>query len=222
MRIQALTLLSITLLVGCQNPVTKAVNKVEYSAYELVGIQKRDLLKTRVDDTREEQKQAGKDFQDALAKLKAVYGFNGGKLENKYDELKSSYEKSSHQAEVVHKSIRKVQTVAKDLFDEWDKEIGEISTESLKDKSRESLEQTKERFSKLDQNLKKSESRMDSVLQILKDHVLFLKHNLNAKAIGSLKGESTKIQSNVEDLVQEMNKSIQAADQFIKEMPSNN
>lgn len=207
-------------LFACQNPITRAVRKVEYSAYELIGIQKRDLLKTRVDDAREEQQEAGEKFQDALTKLKAVYGFQGGKLEKEYDGLKASYDRSYHQAENVRKSIRKVENVADDLFREWENEIGEIGTESLRSRSRETLRATKARYEELHRALKSSEGKMDPVLKKLNDQVLYLKHNLNARAIGSLKKESSNIQGEIESLVQEMNRSISEADQFIKNMES--
>ena len=51
---------------------------------------------------------------------------------------------------------------------------------------------------------------MDPVLKKFKDQVLYLKHNLNAKAIGSLK---------IASLIKEMNKSVASADQFIQKMP---
>jgi hypothetical protein len=59
---------------------------------------------------------------------------------------------------------------------------------------------------------------MDPVLSKLGDQVLFLKHNLNAQAIGSLKGEETRIQGEISSLISEVNKSIAAADQFIKKL----
>lgn len=205
-------------LPACENPLKKAARKVEYSAYELVGIQKRDLLKTRVDDARDEQKEAGEDFKDALQQLKAIYGFKGGKLEKQYDSLKSSYERAAHQADDVHKAVRKVETVAKDLFNEWENEIGEIETASLKERSRKTLAQTKARYEELHATLKAAEERMDPVLRKFRDQVLYLKHNLNAKAIASLKGESLSIQGDIESLIADMNKSIASAESFIRTM----
>jgi hypothetical protein len=211
----------LTLLIpitACENPLKKAARNVEYSAYELVGVEKRDLLKKRVDKAREEQKEAGKDFQDALARLKAVYGFEGGKLEKEYDRLNDSYQKASDQAQNVHQSIDRVETVAKDLFAEWEKEIDQMETASLKSKSRQQLAQTQNKYAEMDAALKKSESKMGPILQKLKDHVLYLKHNLNAQAIASLKGEAGHIQGDIETLINDMNKSIESADQFIKSM----
>ena len=204
---------------SCQNPITKAVRNVEYSAYEMVGIQKRDLLKTRVNDAREEQKEAGENFQDALQQLKKVYGLEGGELERKYDSLKGSYDRAFHQADSVRKSIRKVEFVAGDLFKEWDKEIDEIETSGLKQKSREQLAVTQRKYNELHERLKSSERQMDPVLRKLNDNVLYLKHNLNAKALASLKTETGRIQGEIESLIRDMNKSIESAESFIKDMP---
>jgi ElaB/YqjD/DUF883 family membrane-anchored ribosome-binding protein len=199
--------------------IDRAAKNTTYSAYELVGVQKRDLLKKRVDKARDEEKEAGEKFQDALSRLKAVYGFEGGNLEKEYNTLKSSYDRAQDQAANVHKSILQVESVAEDLFAEWEKEIGQIETASLRNKSRESLTNTRHRYGLLHNSLKASEERMDPVLHKLNDQVLYLKHNLNAQAIASLKGETVSIEGDIAKLIAEMNKSIEAADQFIKQMP---
>jgi hypothetical protein len=61
---------------------------------------------------------------------------------------------------------------------------------------------------------------MKPVLAAFKDHVLFLKHNLNAQAIASLKGELDTIEDSVAALVFDMEKSIKEANEFIEQMDS--
>lgn len=207
--------LILPLLVGCQNPLKKAVRNVEYSAYELVGVQKRDLLKTRLIDVRDDQQKAGEEFQDALTRLRTTYGSSGSQFEKQYDSLKASYDRSQSRAEAVHKSVKKVENVAKDLFDEWDKEIDQIETQSFKQKSRQSLKTTQTHFSQLLKALNVAESKMDVVLKKLKDYTLFMKHNLNAQAIDTLKKESDRIQVDIDQLKKDMDKSIEASQQFI-------
>lgn len=192
---------------------------VMYSAYEKVGIQKRDLLKKRITTARDDQKEASETFTDALDKLRAVYAVDGGELEKRYDKLKSSYDKSVDDADEVKKSIEKVETVAGDLFKEWEKEDGEIQAADLRAKSQKQLNDTKRRYNEMITSLKQSESRMQPVLAAFKDQVLFMKHNLNAQAIASLKGESLKIETNINQLIERMNKSIKDADEFIARLP---
>jgi cell fate (sporulation/competence/biofilm development) regulator YmcA (YheA/YmcA/DUF963 family) len=57
---------------------------------------------------------------------------------------------------------------------------------------------------------------MTPVLKKLKDQVVFLKHNLNAQAIGGLKTEGDQIQNEIKKLITEMKKSNEEAEAFIK------
>lgn len=203
-------------LSGCQSAIEKSARNAGYSLYELVGVEKRDLLRKRITGATEEQKEAGESFTDALDKLQKTYGSEPSKLESKYRELNSAYENSVAQAEEVRSSREKMHTVASDLFAEWKKEIAEMQSADLKTRSRTSLADTKERFDKMHSALKNSEGQMAPVLAKLKDNVLFLKHNLNAKAVGSLKNENARIEGDIKKLLAGMNDSIREAEAFIK------
>jgi len=63
--------------------------------------------------------------------------------------------------------------------------------------------------------MNKSTNGMYPVLAKLNDYVLYLKHNLNAKAIGSLSGEVISIEKDVAKLIKDMNASIDEAQNFI-------
>jgi len=196
---------------GCRSTI--------YSAYETFGVYKRDLLKKRVVAARNEQKEAGEQFKDALAKLRAVYGSTGSDLEKAYDQLKGEYDQSVAKADAVRKRVRDMEVVADDLFKEWEKELKEITSETMRAGSRDQLRQTRNRYEEMHSSLKRAEESMGPVLMKFKDHVLYLKHNLNAQAIAHLKGETTGIQNDIAKLIEDMNKSIQQADAFIKQMP---
>ena len=51
-----------------------------------------------------------------------------------------------------------------------------------------------------------------------RDQVLYLKHNLNARALAAIKGELVKVDAQVDQLVKDMNRSIAEADKFIQSM----
>lgn len=190
-----------------------------YSAWEKMGVYKRDLLKKRVVAARDEQKEAGQQFKDALTRLKELYGFKGGDLEKVYDSLKSDLDRSSSKADAVRKRVKEVEGVSADLFSEWETELKQISSASLRDKSREQLSQTRDRYETLHQALKSAEKSMDPVLAQFRDQVLYLKHNLNAQALSSLQKEALNIQDDITNLLAEMDRSIRQADSFIKQLP---
>lgn len=212
-------LLFIPLLVlGCQSAIDKTVRNAKYSAWEVVGVEKRDLFKRQVSTAKEDQEETGEAFKDALTRLKEVYNFDGGNLEKNYRSLNSSYENTEARVNDVKASISKMENIAGDLFTEWNKEISQISSADLRTKSTARLNETKARYNELHKSLKTSEAKMKPVLVKFKDQVLYLKHNLNAKAVGSLKKESLRIEKDIQSLMEDMNTSIANADQVIKNL----
>lgn len=186
-----------------------------YATMEKFGVYKRDLLKKSVTSARDSQKQASEQFKDALTRLRELYNVQGGELEKTYDALNREYERSVSRANAVHKRVGDMETVARDLFAEWENEIKQISSENLRQSSRQKLQETQQRYDELHTALKRAEQSMDPVLVRFHDQVLFVKHNLNAAAIASLKGETMDIQNEISKLLQEMNTAIAKADTFI-------
>jgi len=66
--------------------------------------------------------------------------------------------------------------------------------------------------------MRQTESKMTPVLTAFHDQVTFLKHNLNARAIGSLKGTSAKISTDVDVLMMQMDSSMSQADALINSL----
>lgn len=195
-----------------------ACDSLYYKTMKKFGMEKRDILVKRVRDARESQEEAKEDFRTALEKFRDVVEFDGGSLEKKYDTLNKELERSEDKAAQVHDRIKKVREVSDDLFKEWQKEIGQYSDKKLKTESERELKETRRRADSLIASMEKAEARITPVLQPLRDRVLFLKHNLNAKAIGALKGELVTVSGNVDSLIADLDQSIKEADAFIKDM----
>jgi hypothetical protein len=191
-----------------------------YSIWETFGKEKRDLLRSNVEKARDAQAEATNQFKDALTHLKELYGFKGGELEKMYDRLKADYDRSSSRAEAVRTRIRKMEQVAGDLFKEWEKEIDQMESASLKSSSRQKLSETRSKYGSLSQSMARAEQSMEPVLRQFRDQVLYLKHNLNAQAIGALKGEAAEIENEIGRLIKDMDASINEADAFIRALPS--
>jgi len=196
------------MLCGCQTTY--------YSVMESLGKEKRHLLRDNVEKARVEQENASEEFKDALTRIKEAYGFEGDELEEFYEGLKQDYEDCEWRAEAVRERIERVETIAGDLFSEWETEIGQISNASLKAESRRSLLETRTRYGRLRDAMLRAESRMGPALSHLRDYVLYLKHNLNARAIGALRSEVDEIEIEVDALIQDMSRSIREADEFLR------
>jgi hypothetical protein len=213
-RVVGLGLVLLTGLVGsgCQSIYNATMENV-------FGYEKRELFKKSVTALQTDQKEAQKEFKDALTRLKELYAFRGGELEAVYQKVKTSYERCESEAKDVGARIATMDDLATAMFREWEKEIQQYTNPNLAASSREQLRTTKERYTQLGRTVRAAEAAMQPVLAQLKDNVLFLKHNLNASAIGSLQGEATTIQAQIEQLLARMNASIAESDSFIKTLP---
>ena len=114
---------------------TAACSSVYYSTWEMLGREKRDLLRSNVKAVQIEQREAADGFEDALDRLRGLYDIDVGDLEKTYD---------------------------------W-----------------------------------------------LRDNVLYLKHNLNAAAVGGLSAEFGTIEADIETLLADMRAFIAEADRFL-------
>ena len=191
---------------------------VKYNALEKVGIHKRDLLVGNVEDARDAQKEAQEEFKDALEQFGSVVRIEETGLKKAYDRLSGEYEDAQAAAEDVSEEIDEVERVADDLFDEWADENKLYTDANLRRDSEASLRNTRERYKELLATMKASEKSMEPVLATFRNNVLYLKHNLNAQAIGSLEGTFSTLQGDVDRLIAQMNRSIERSNQFIREM----
>ena len=207
-----LTLLAIS-LAGCESTY--------YDAMEQFGIHKREILIDRIEDAQTAQEQGQEQFKDALEQFQAVVDFDGGDLEVIYNKLNSEYEDSVDAADTIRERIAGVESVAEALFSEWETELNEYSSAKLKRDSQRQLEQTRRRFTQLMSAMQKAERTIDPVLASLKDNVLYLKHNLNARAIASLKGELSTVNEDVTTLIEAMQTAINESSAFIDQMKNN-
>ena len=188
------------------------------AAMEKMGYAKRDILSSRVKSARDAQEDAKKEIQSALDQFGKVVAYQGGDLEATYKKLNGELQNSEDAAESVRKRIKDVESVADALFSEWRNELGQYSSAELRRKSEDKLTQTKARYTDMLGAMKKAEQRIDPVLKPLRDQVLYLKHNLNARALAAIKGELVKVDAQVDQLVKDMNRSIAEADKFIQSM----
>ncbi|MGH1470880.1 MAG: DUF2959 domain-containing protein [Cellvibrionaceae bacterium] len=198
------------IMMGCESAY--------YNTMENFGVHKRDILVDRVVDARDSQQEAQEQFKSALEEFKAVVNVDGGKLERAYNRLNKEYEGSEESAELIRERIASIESVAGALFKEWEAELKQYSSASLKRESQTQLSATRSKYRQLLAVMRNAESRLTPVLNSMRDQVLYLKHNLNARAIQSLKGEVVTINRDVDHLLAAMEKAIAEADDFIREM----
>lgn len=202
--------LSFFTLTGCQSAY--------YSAMEKVGYHKRDIMIDRVEAAQDSQKDAQQQMQNALEALSAFTQFDGGELERVYERINDQYQLSSEAAEKVNERIAAIEDVADALFDEWQDELQLYTNRQLRHASEQKLKTTKTSYQAMLKAMKHAEQRMTPVLNTLRDNTLYLKHNLNASAVGSLKGEFATLEQDIRTAIAQMHTAIDESDRFLKQL----
>jgi len=192
-----------------------------YGAMEKAGVHKREILVDRVDAAKVSQNEAKEQFKSALEQFSSVVQVDGGELEKVYGSLNREYERCARQAEDVNDRIAKVDDVAHALFKEWKAELRQYSNPGLRDASATQLADTREAYDRLQRTMRRAAATMNPVLDAFRDQVLFLKHNLNAKAIASVQNEAARIEGDVARLIRDMEASIAEAEAFLSSMSGN-
>ena len=203
----------LVVLAGCGNPY--------YSAMEKVGVHKRDIMVDRVESARDAQQDAQEQFKSALEQFDSVVSLEETDLKKACDQLNDEYEECVAIAEKVSNRIDKVESVSEALFDEWADEIKLYENKDLARSSNKQLNDTRSRYEDMLSHMKEAEKSMDPVLRIFRDNVLFLKHNLNAQAIGSLQDEFAGLEVEIDKLIERMNEAIESSNAFIADMQTN-
>ncbi|MBY8083633.1 DUF2959 domain-containing protein [Vibrio fluvialis] len=199
--------LSIFTLTGCQSAY--------YSAMEKVGYHKRDIMVDRVEEAQESQKDAQQELTSALEALSAFTQFDGGELESAYERINDQYQQSEAAAADVHERIAAIEDVADALFEEWQGELALYTSSKLRRASEQKLNTTKASYQTMLKAMKRAEQKMTPVLNTLRDNTLYLKHNLNASAVGSLQGEFATLEQDIRTAITQMNAAIKESDQFL-------
>ncbi|MDH5888581.1 DUF2959 domain-containing protein [Vibrio splendidus] len=202
--------LSIFALTGCQSAY--------YSAMEQVGYHKRDIMVDRVEDAKESQQDAQEEFTSALEALSSLTNFSGGDLEDMYNQINDKYQDSEKAAQNISDRIAAIEDVSDALFAEWQSELDLYTSASLRRSSEQKLRETQSSYKTMLSAMKRAEKKMDPVLNTLRDNTLYLKHNLNASAVGSLQGEFMSLEKDIAYAIEQMNAAIAESDKFLAQL----
>lgn len=209
-----LAVLTCMLLLGTSSGCTS----VYYAGMERMGIPKRDILQRRVTRARDAQEDVKKQFSSALDRFRATVEVKGGELEARYDRLNAELERSEQRADTLEKRIDQLEDVAEALFDEWQGELSQYRRDDLRRASERRLRETRRRYDPMMAAMRRAHAKVHPVLDAFRDVVLALKHQLNARAVESFRGEVAGIEREVDALIRAMNASISAAGTFLQSL----
>jgi len=194
---------------------SKIFRNFYYSARETIGEHKREIVVYQVERACTSLQDTRNEFEDALGKFKSLVNVNETSLEQKYHLLNRQYQFCRSKSDDVSDRIRAIEEVSHALFVEWEGELNEYNDRTLRNNSKQQLKVARQNYARLIKTMRLAEARIQPVLSAFKDQVLYLKHNLNARAISALHHEFIEIGIDISQLIQAMELTIIEASQFV-------
>lgn len=182
---------------------------------ETLGYAKRDLLVERIQNTRDAQIDAKREFRTTADYLARVASTSNDQLEGEYYELKRQIRRSEQRARRMSDGIDSVDAVAQALFDDWKAETGQYKSSRLKEAAAAKKVAMERQYSQLARSMQRAESATTPVLLSFRDQLLFLENNLNSRAVISIKEELPDLQRDLDSMVAEVDRSINQATDFM-------
>ncbi len=194
---------------------SKKIRTAYYSARESIGEHKREIVVYQVELACVSLQETRGEFEDALERFKNLVCINESGLEHKYNLLNRQYQFCRTKSDAVSNRIKAIEEVSEALFLEWENELNEYSNRALRNSSKQQLKAARQNYVRLIKAMQKAESKIQPVLAAFKDQVLYLKHNLNARAIAALQHEFIEISIDISQLIQAMEQTIAEASLFV-------
>jgi ElaB/YqjD/DUF883 family membrane-anchored ribosome-binding protein len=104
---------------------------------------------------------------------------------------------------------------AQGLFAGWSKSAEAISSEDLKKRSLQRLQDTQKRYDRILAEIKKARDQFDPVMKDLGDQVTYLGHDLNPSATASLKPDAAKLNEKAAKLLAQVDEANKTAQDYI-------
>lgn len=194
---------------------SKKIWAAYFNARESIGEHKRAIVVHQVEQACTSLQETRDEFQDALGQLKTLASISETSLDHRYNLLNRQYQFCRTKSENVSNRIRAIESVSEALFQEWEKELNDYSSRALRHSSKQQLKSARQNYARLIKTMQNAENKIQPVLAAFKDQVLYLKHNLNARAIAALQHEFIEIGIDISQLIHAMERTIAEANQFV-------
>ena len=117
-----------------------------------------------------------------------------------YADFVARVEAAEEAAAQLQDSIDPMKDAAKPVFDKWEDEIKEFSSDSMRARSEDRLAATLKRYEQIVESADRAVETLEEVNEGLRDHALFLSHDFNAASLGAIQADVRTLASRAREL----------------------
>ncbi|MCK6460067.1 MAG: DUF2959 domain-containing protein [Planctomycetes bacterium] len=133
-----------------------------------------------------------------------------------YEKLVDTVENSEDQADELRNRIEKMQAEAVPVFDQWTKDLEAYSNPEMRQRSQARLSAARERYDAVVAAVEPVLVEYEAINQSFRDHVLFLKHDMNPAALATIQDDVRRIAKDAASLDGRFNSGRAAAMAYVE------
>ena len=161
---------------------------------------------------------ARQQVKDTLASYNAIMG---GKVDDNkaaYKTLVKAIDQSDKKAMNVRKKMESMQASADTLFGDWESSLATFTSDDMRQRSKERLDDTRERYSEILTAGQKASGEFGPFISTLRDQVRFLGHDLNPAAVSDLEEDAVKLNEQADKVLTTIDDAVKVAEEYIESL----
>jgi len=135
-----------------------------------------------------------------LGSYNTIVGGTSKNVQSDYKKLANALNGTDKKIQSASKGMDSLGKQANKFFIQWEKELAEYSSDSMREKSSARLEAAKEKSRNLAATLGEASEAFAPLMQNLHDQILFLGRDLSPEAIADLQDEAAELNQQAEDV----------------------
>ena len=169
------------------------------SAFAQEGHKQTDRLIKRANDTLKSIGETKEQLQTTLAIYNSMFK-GSGDTRRIHKDLTKAIENTLKRREDVRKKVAAMENEAHTFFAEWTESLDTISSESLRQRSKERLDATRHRYGKILSEGRRAGADFEPLMGGLRDQVIYLGYDLNPSAVASLESDAAQLNAQAKTL----------------------
>jgi hypothetical protein len=133
-----------------------------------------------------------------------------------FAEFMESAESCEKQGIVLKKSVEPMTRAADQLFLRWTKDLESFGNTRMRQRSQSRLDETRTRYQSILGATQAAQIALDSYNKDLRDHALFLRHDLNATSVESIRADVRLLNEQIQELDKRFDATTAAARAYVE------
>ena len=151
---------------------------------------------------------------EALAQLRALTE-GGQDVAAACARMNQSIDAAEQQATTLREAVAPMKAAATHVFEQWDRDVAAIANEDLQQRGRTRLQRSKERFAAIVAAADGAQLTLDNFHRALRDHMLFLGHDLNRESLREVRAELLTVAASQKEADTQLDSCIKAAHTYV-------